>query len=442
MNTNMITFSTLTVLLVVSTTGLGHPVDTVLQGDRLSNDINIDEFDRACYKPADVMNRNEHNNPEDKERRRKILEENKMRIQKVNADPNSTSTARVNCMSDKTLEEVEKMSTGMGPPPSEEEIIKMNEKAERELLGPLRLRRNAMNRNGRRRMKSLSDSVDLVKEGRVSEPKHQDYDADGRRIGCGSCAVFAAVSAIESCMHKVTGVLPTDLSEQHMLDCAYGVGGNGCDGGSSDRYNEWMYRNHNGGLANEAEYPYRAATGPDQCRNSTIANANHGALVTSHQEGWTATEEDVMRLLSQGHSVTTGMQVVSSFYSLGSGIFQSNACKNCRNADGSANSRNCPQNHDITIVGYGEENGVKFWKLKNSWGTGWGEGGFGKILRGDGHCGLGIDFSVPICTASVGCSPKPDRYPNDCPHWLSFCTSNRWGKWMKKNCSTTCNHCN
>ena len=64
-----------------------------------------------------------------------------------------------------------------------------------------------------------------------------------------------------------------------MLDCAYGVGGRGCAGGSSDRYNEWMYRDHNGGLANEAEYPYRAATGPDQCRNSTIANANHGALV-------------------------------------------------------------------------------------------------------------------------------------------------------------------
>merc|ERR1719402_756778 len=105
MNTNMIAFSTLTVLLVASTMGLGQPVDTVLQGDSLSNDINIDEFDRACYKPTDVMNRKEHNNPGDKERRRKILEENKKRIRKVNADPNSTWTARVNCMSDKTLEE-------------------------------------------------------------------------------------------------------------------------------------------------------------------------------------------------------------------------------------------------------------------------------------------------------------------------------------------------
>ena len=68
-----------------------------------------------------------------------------------------------------------------------------------------------------------------------------------------------------------------------MLDCGYGVGGNGCDGGMADQYHEWMYRNHNGGLANEAQYPYRAATaGTSQCQNSSISIANHGALV-----GWT-----------------------------------------------------------------------------------------------------------------------------------------------------------
>ena len=65
-----------------------------------------------------------------------------------------------------------------------------------------------------------------------------------------------------------------------MLDCAYGVGGWGCDGGMADQYHEWMYRNHNGGLANEAQYPYIAnTTGTDMCRNRTVANANHGALV-------------------------------------------------------------------------------------------------------------------------------------------------------------------
>jgi len=338
-----------------------------------NNDIDIDDFDYACNKQ-----------PKDKERRRKILAENEKKLRDLNADSSSTWTARVTCMSDMTHEEVVTTHTGRGPPPPQDEMDRRSKKAERELLAPLRSFRT-----------TLPASVDLTADGRVSAPKEQG--------NCGSCSVFAAVSTIESCMHKATNNLPTDLSEQHMMDCAYGVGGRGCDGGMADQYNEWMYRDHNGGLANEAQYPYLGyTTGTNMCRNSTVAIANHGALVTSHQESWNSTEEDIMRLLSQGYSVTTGMQTVDAFENFyGSGVFQSNACKNCRNADGSVNNFNCPQNHDITIVGYGEENGVKFWKLKNSWGIGWGERGFAKILRGKGHCGLGIDFSVPICTASV-----------------------------------------
>ena len=68
-----------------------------------------------------------------------------------------------------------------------------------------------------------------------------------------------------------------------MLDCAYGFEGvSGCQGGRSDRYNEWMYANHNGGLSNEAEYPYRGVTsGQSDCRNSTVPVANHGAVVSN-----------------------------------------------------------------------------------------------------------------------------------------------------------------
>ena len=91
-----------------------------------------------------------------------------------------------------------------------------------------------------------------------------------------------AVASIESCMHKVTGTIPTDLSEQHLMDCAYNSynGANkGCEGGYPDLYHNWMYTSHNGGLANGLDYPYVRDKTQYQCRNSTIPIADHGALV-------------------------------------------------------------------------------------------------------------------------------------------------------------------
>jgi hypothetical protein len=40
----------------------------------------------------------------------------------------------------------------------------------------------------------------------------------------------------------------------------------------------------------------------------------------------------------------------------------------------------------LTIIGYGVENGTKYWTVLNSNGTEWGEKGYGKILRGVDHC--------------------------------------------------------
>ena len=45
--------------------------------------------------------------------------------------------------------------------------------------------------------------------------------------------------------------------------------------------------------------------------------------------------------------------------------------------------------HAVKALGWGEENGIKYWIMANSWNTKWGEQGFFKIAFGE--CGIESD---------------------------------------------------
>ena len=56
---------------------------------------------------------------------------------------------------------------------------------------------------------------------------------------------------------------------------------------------------------------------------------------------------------------------------------------------------NCGQyDHAVTLVGYGNEGGVGYWIIRNSWGAGWGESGHIRI-QANGNCKLTWD-SYPV----------------------------------------------
>ena len=57
--------------------------------------------------------------------------------------------------------------------------------------------------------------------------------------------------------------------------------------------------------------------------------------------------------------------------------------------------------HAVKMVGWGVEDGTKYWLVANSWNTHWGDNGFFKILRGEDECGIegGIVAGIPHFSA-------------------------------------------
>ena len=56
------------------------------------------------------------------------------------------------------------------------------------------------------------------------------------------------------------------------------------------------------------------------------------------------------------------------------------------------------EDHVIEITGWGVEKGHKYWVVRNSWGTWWGEGGWAKIIRGTNNLGIELQdvyWAVP-----------------------------------------------
>ena len=85
---------------------------------------------------------------------------------------------------------------------------------------------------------------------------------------CGSCWSFGSVGSLEGTLYLNTGRL-VRLSQQALVDCSWGFGNNGCDGGEDWRVYQWMMAH--GGIPTEDSYgPYLGQDGYCHLNQSTV----------------------------------------------------------------------------------------------------------------------------------------------------------------------------
>ncbi len=184
---------------------------------------------------------------------------------------------------------------------------------------------------------------------------------------CGSCVAFGTLGAVESNLgiFRRKPYLQPNLSEADLFFCGCGKC---CPNGWN--FPPALTYVRDKGVPDEACYKYVPS---DQECKPCKDRATRLIKIDRWREICNVSQ--VKEWISKKGPVITGMAVYTDFFSYRGGVY--------RHVTGKLEGY-----HAICVVGYDEVN--RCWICKNSWGRGWGEAGWFRILYGE--CGIGTTF--------------------------------------------------
>jgi len=219
--------------------------------------------------------------------------------------------------------------------------------------------------------------------------RQQGYDSPIRNQGeCGSCFAVAAVSVAEARLNikrKTTSAdQMTQLSPQSVVSCSrYNQG---CNGGYP-----FLVGKHGEdfGFVEESCFPYEGTNSDcsKECSGAKRYKVTNHHYIGGYYGG--CSELEMMKEIHSGGPIVVAFQAPSSLFYYTGGIYTGPSPK----SEGKRGHGLNPweqTNHAVIAVGWGVDSssGTKYWEIKNTWGTSWGENGYFRIRRGTDECGI------------------------------------------------------
>lgn len=184
---------------------------------------------------------------------------------------------------------------------------------------------------------------------------------------CGSCWAFSTTGSIEG-QYFIKHQQLVSFSEQQLVDCS--KRNRGCNGGFiSDAMTDLMEA---GGIETEESYPYVEVTNIKQTCSFDPSKVV-GKLTGCNR--YQLMSEDKLKEVVATKGPISVLIFANDLMSYQGGVLTG---ADCQSMDGG---------HAVLLVGYGtSEEGVAYWRFKNSWSTAWGEEGYFRLSRNENTC--------------------------------------------------------